>query len=50
MAIEGLQKLLREHPLFEGFPDDFIETVAGCGKNVVFKPGDYLFREGDDAD
>lgn len=50
MAIQGLEKLLRGHPRFKGFPDDFLEAVAGCGMNQVYKAGDYLFHEGDDAD
>jgi CRP/FNR family transcriptional regulator, cyclic AMP receptor protein len=50
MAIHGLGDLLRGHPRFKGMPDDFIDAVAGCGKNVVYKAGDYLFHEGDDAD
>jgi len=50
MAIHGLEDLLREHPRFKGMPEDFVKAVAGCGKNVVFKKGDYLFHEGDDAD
>lgn len=50
MAIEGLETLLRNHPRFKDFPDDFLAAVAGCGKNMVFKKGDYLFHEGEDAD
>lgn len=50
MPIKGLDKLLHEHPRFKGMPEDFVDAVAGCGKNVVFKKGDYLFHEGDDAD
>ena len=48
MAIKGLEDLLMQHPRFKGMPEDFIKAVAGCGKNVVFKAGDYLFHEGDD--
>lgn len=50
MAIHGLEELLRQHPRFKGMPEAFIKAIAGCSKNVVFKAGDYLFREGDDAD
>jgi CRP/FNR family cyclic AMP-dependent transcriptional regulator len=50
MAIHGLEELLRSHPRFKGMPEDFVHAVAGCGKNVVYKAGDYLFHEGEDAD
>jgi CRP/FNR family cyclic AMP-dependent transcriptional regulator len=50
MAIHGLEDLLRSHPRFKGMPDDFVQAVAGCARNVVFKEGDYLFHEGEDAD
>lgn len=49
MAIKGLEDLLVQHPRFKGMPGEFIKAVAGCGKNVVFKKGDYLFHEGEDA-
>lgn len=50
MAIHGLEELLFQHPRFKGMPEAFVKAVAGCGKNVVFKKGDYLFHEGEDAD
>lgn len=50
MAIHGLEEMLRAHPRFKGMPEGFVKAVAGCAKNVIYKPGDYLFHEGDDAD
>lgn len=50
MAIHGLEALLAQHPRFKGMPEEFVKAVAGCGKNVVFKAGEYLFHEGEDAD
>ena len=50
MGVETLDVLLREHPFFSGLDEPYIEFIAGCGRNVVFEPGAYLFREGDDAD
>jgi CRP/FNR family cyclic AMP-dependent transcriptional regulator len=49
MGIEPLYTLLREHPFFSGLEERDIEFIAGCGRNVVFEPGTYLFREGEDA-
>lgn len=50
MTIKGLEDLLAKHPRFKGMPGDFIKAVAGCGRNVVYRKGDYLFHEGDEAD
>ncbi len=50
MAIEGLERILAGHPLFANMAPEFLDTLAGCAKNVRFAAGDYLFHEGDDAD
>ncbi len=49
MGIETLDVLLRDHPFFRDLDDSYIEFIAGCGKNVLFEPGTYLFREGEEA-
>ena len=48
--MEGLERILREHPFFSGCPEDQISLVAGCTRNHRFDGGQYLFREGDPAD
>jgi CRP-like cAMP-binding protein len=48
--IEGLDRIVREHPFFAGFPEETIKLVAGCARNVRFDAGQYLFRSGDPAD
>jgi CRP-like cAMP-binding protein len=48
--IEGLDRIVREHPFFAGLSEERIKFVAGCCKNVRFDAGDYLFRTGDPAD
>lgn len=50
MEINGMEAIVRNHPLFKGLDEGFVETMAGCAKNAVFKPGSYVFHEGDDAD
>jgi CRP-like cAMP-binding protein len=47
--MKKIEELVREVPLFEGLSDDQLDLIAGCGTNVVFDAGDYIFREGDDA-
>jgi CRP/FNR family transcriptional regulator, cyclic AMP receptor protein len=45
-----LDSVLAEHPFFAGLGDDFARLVAGCGRQVRFEKGDYLYRQGDPAD
>lgn len=47
--MEGIDRLLREHPFFEGMDPSFIGTIAGCGSNVRFDVGEFICREGEDA-
>lgn len=49
-APRGLEQLLAEHPFFKDLPPDDLAFIAGCGKNVHFDAGRYLFREGEAAD
>lgn len=46
----SLGDLLARHPFFADLSKDHIDLLAGCGRNVTFKAGDELFREGDAAD
>ncbi len=47
--MEGLERILREHAFFAGFPEDQIALVCGCARNHRFDAGQYLFREGEPA-
>jgi CRP/FNR family cyclic AMP-dependent transcriptional regulator len=44
--MEGLERILGEHPFFAGLDEKFLNLVCGCAKNVRFEAGQYLFREG----
>ena len=46
----GLDKLIRDHPFFEGMDDEAVELIAGCAANERFDAGQYVFREGQPAD
>ena len=48
--MEGLERIIAEHPFFKGLAPGFCEFITGCAKNVRFEQGAYLFRSGDDAD
>lgn len=42
--------IVREHPFAKGLEDEIIDLIAGCAKNVVFREGEYIFREKEDAE
>lgn len=48
--METLDPLLAEHPFLRGMRPEHIRTVAGCAKNERFEAGQFLFREGEEAD
>ena len=47
--METLERVLTEHPFFKGLDTRHIKLLVGCASNVVFKAGEYLFREGEEA-
>jgi len=50
MEIEGLDRIIREHPFFADLEEGFCNLVCGCAKNARFESGQYIFREGESAD
>ena len=48
--MEGLERIVGEHPFFAGLQDAFLSLVHTCAKNVRFEAGQYLFHEGEPAD
>lgn len=48
--MEGVERIIREHPFFAGMQDPFLELVCGCARNARFTAGQYLFHEGEPAD
>jgi CRP-like cAMP-binding protein len=49
MTIENLERIIGSHPFFAGLGTEFCSLVCGCARNVVYDAGDYLLREGQDA-
>ena len=47
--MKDMEALVREHAFLSGMDDALISSIAGCSKNVVFQPDEYIFREGDQA-
>ncbi len=47
--MHNLEPLLREHPFLQGLEPRFMDLIVGCASNVVFKPDEFIFREGQPA-
>lgn len=45
----SIEDIIKEHSFFKELEPEYLELIAGCGKNVRFNAGDFLFREGDEA-
>jgi CRP/FNR family cyclic AMP-dependent transcriptional regulator len=48
--MENLENILKEHPFLKGMSSEHIKQLAGCASNIAFKAGEYIFREGEDAE
>lgn len=48
--VRDIRSLLGENPFFEGISAAHLATIAACGRLVRFKPGEFLLREGEQAD
>jgi CRP-like cAMP-binding protein len=48
--METLERILSEHPFLRGMDEAQLKLLVGCASNVSFGQGEYLFREGEDAD
>lgn len=50
MKMKSIEDLLHQHPFFEGMNPEWLELIAGCGRNVVYKPGEMVAREGEECE
>lgn len=48
--MEGLERIIREHPFFAGLDDAFCDLLCGCASNAAFQAGQHLFHQGEAAD
>jgi len=48
--MRDLEQTLKEHPFLKDLDAEYIKLLVGCASNVVFKPGEFLIREGENAD
>lgn len=47
--METLETILSEHPFFRGLEPRYLALAVGCATNVRFKEGEFIFREGEEA-
>jgi len=47
--METLERIVADHPFFGGLDRQYTELLAGCATNVRYNAGDYIFREGEEA-
>lgn len=47
--METLERIIREHPFFQGLDEEYIRLVTGCASNERFDAGTFLFRAGGEA-
>jgi len=46
MKIKSIDRLLDEHPFFDGMRPEWLALISGCGRNVVYRPGETIASEG----
>jgi CRP-like cAMP-binding protein len=47
--METLEPILAKHPFLKGLEPRHLKILVGCASNVRFSAGQFLFREGEEA-
>lgn len=47
--METLERIIAQHPFFAGMEEPYVNLLVGCAFNTRFKAGDYIFKEGTEA-
>jgi CRP-like cAMP-binding protein len=47
--MESLERLLAEHPFFQGLDPSHLRLLVSCAGNVRFNAGQFLFRQQEEA-
>jgi CRP-like cAMP-binding protein len=48
--VDDLERVLKTHPFVADLAPEHVAFLVGCTKNMRFRAGDYLLREGDRED
>ncbi len=47
--MKTIEPYLSEHPFLKDLKDEYLKLLVGCAKNVSYKPGEFIFRQGEEA-
>jgi len=47
--MQTLEPILAEHPFLKGLDPEYLKLLVGCASNVRFNAGQFIFREGEEA-
>jgi CRP-like cAMP-binding protein len=47
--MQTLEPILAEHPFLKGLDAQYLKLLVGCASNVRFNAGQFIFREGEEA-
>lgn len=48
--MKSIYDLLNQHDFFREMPNSDLQIISGCGTNIHIKSGNYLARDGENAD
>jgi CRP/FNR family transcriptional regulator, cyclic AMP receptor protein len=48
--MDDLERVLRAHPFLSDLAPEHVQFLVGCARNVRFRAGEYLVREGERED
>lgn len=48
--MQRLKTKLANHSIFKGLDKRYVQLIADRASTIIFKPGDVIFREGEEAD
>jgi len=49
VTVETLEPIIAQHPFLQGLEPQYLGLIVGCASNVRFNSGQFLFREGEEA-
>ncbi len=47
--MKDIKEILKEHSFFKDLKPEYLDFIAGCASNVVFREGETILKEGEDA-
>ena len=47
--MKDIKGIIKEHSFFKDLKPEYLDFIAGCASNVVFKEDEMILKEGDEA-